>query len=311
LKLSFWLNDVDGDCVTAEEAFKCAASTPEIFITDADVRSWAASHGVLNGAVIADVMTLMQKSGFAQDGNLYNDGTHVAVDWTDVATLQNAIWQGPVKIGVAATQLEHVVPDPPSNGWFATGFTTDANEDHCVSLCGFGTLAWLAAQFGVVVPTGLDGSTPGYALFTWSSVGIVDVPSMTAITGEAWLRKPSTVVEKVAASITSLSVTSNVVPRGTAVNLKCVVSALADVSDEVWLGASMWNEAGIFWNIHEDKPIALLNGTHEYDRSLTVPAAVPPGNYTLRADIWRGVLGDSKQSVLVATGAATVAIIVT
>ena len=36
---------------------------------------------------------------------------------------------------------------------------------------------------------------PAYALFTWDSIGIIDVPSMLAITGEAWLRNPTTVVK--------------------------------------------------------------------------------------------------------------------
>jgi hypothetical protein len=30
------------------------------------------------------------------------------------------------------------------SGWFATGFKQDNNEDHCVSLCGYGTISWLA-----------------------------------------------------------------------------------------------------------------------------------------------------------------------
>jgi hypothetical protein len=41
---------------------------------------------------------------------------------------------------------------------------------------------------------GVDGSKPGYAMFTWGSIGIIDVPSMVAITHEAWLRTPTTIV---------------------------------------------------------------------------------------------------------------------
>jgi hypothetical protein len=44
------------------------------------------------------------------------------------------------------------------------------------------------------VPTGIDGRQPGYALFTWDSIGIIDVPSMIAITSEAWFRQPTTMV---------------------------------------------------------------------------------------------------------------------
>ena len=194
VQLSMWLNATYGDCVTAEEAFAKACNNPEIFITDDTVLAWASANNVLNGADLTQVLDLMQNAGFAQDGNLYNDGPFNSVDWTNTTALQNAIAQGPVKIGVAADQLETAVgtTDPPPSGWVATGFTKDTNEDHCVSLCGYGSASWLAAQLGVSSP----GDFPAYALFTWDSIGIIDIPSMLAICGEAWLRSPVTVVVK-------------------------------------------------------------------------------------------------------------------
>lgn len=193
-RLSMWLNDIDGDCVTAEEAFAKACHSPEIFITDQTVQTWATANGVLNGADLFQVLQLMQHTGFSQDGNLYNDGPPNSVNWTDEATLRNAIVQGPVKIGVAADQLEAAVPNPPVNGWIATGFKKDYNEDHCVSLCGFGTMEWLSKQLAGRPPEGVKWSEPAYALFTWDSIGLIDIPSLLAITGEAWLRQPTTIV---------------------------------------------------------------------------------------------------------------------
>jgi hypothetical protein len=189
-----WFNDVDGDCVTAEEAFAKGCGPSGVFITDATVLAWAMKNNVLNGADLVTVLDLMQAGGFPQGESLYDDGPFVSVDWTNAAILQNAIAQGPVKIGVAADQLENVVPDPPTSGWIASGFTQDQNEDHCVALCGYGPIAWLAAQLGVPVPDDVDGALPAYALFTWDSIGIIDVPSLLAITGEAWLRVPNTVI---------------------------------------------------------------------------------------------------------------------
>lgn len=194
-QLSYWLNDVDGDCVTAEEAFKCACHQPEILIADSEVQAWATARGFMNGAYLTDVMFAMQTQGFSQGGYTYDDGPYTSVDWTNPLILQNAIVQGPVKIGIAATQLENVVPDPPRNGWFATGFTKDSTEDHCVSLCGYGPAAWLAQCLGnVIVPNTINKAAIAYALFTWKSVGIIDFQSIQAITGEAWLRTPSTVI---------------------------------------------------------------------------------------------------------------------
>ena len=188
--LSMWLNDKDGDCVTAEEAF--AKACTGILISDATVLDWATKNNVLNGADLDQVLTLMLSAGFDQDGDTLNDGSATSVDWTTPATLQSAISQGPVKIGVAASQLQNVPGIGSANGWFATGFQTDTNEDHCVSLCGYGPISWLAQCLGVSVPSGVDGTALGYALFTWETIGIIDVPSLLAITGEAWHRSPTT-----------------------------------------------------------------------------------------------------------------------
>ena len=148
-------------------------------------------------------MGWMQNDGFADAANIYDDGPYLSVNWTNAGVLQSAISSGPVKIGVAADQIENAWGTTGGRtGWFGTGFRAEppANEDHCVSLCGYGSLSWLAQQLGVQVPAGIDGTQPGYALFTWNSIGIIDVPSMTAVTFEAWLRQPTTVAKSVVAN---------------------------------------------------------------------------------------------------------------
>ncbi len=194
VQLSMWGNATYGNCTVAEEAFAKGA-TANIFIHDAVVIAWAQHNHAINGDTLIDVLDRMQARGFVLDGQYYDDGPPTSVDWTDAAILQSAIAQGPVKIGVAADQLQKVVGDPPANGWIATGFVQDQNIDHCVSLAGYGSAAWLAAQLGIALLSGVDGTAPAYALFTWDSIGIIDVPSMLAITGEAWLRNPTTVVK--------------------------------------------------------------------------------------------------------------------
>jgi hypothetical protein len=106
-KISMWGNDVHGDCVTAEEAFAKGCNNPEIFITDAEVIAWATKHDVLEGAYLIDVLTWMQNDGFPGDGVSYDDGGHFSVDWTNAATLRSAIAEGPVRIGIAADQIEN------------------------------------------------------------------------------------------------------------------------------------------------------------------------------------------------------------
>jgi hypothetical protein len=216
-QLSFWGNEAYGDCVTAEEAFAKACYNPEIFISEDAAIGWARSNSFLNGAVISDVLQTMMTGGFpaafpmarpateggVQEGkgppvgfHIYDDGPHFSVDWTNSAVLQSAIATGPVKLGVASNELEDVWNlAGGANGWFATGFKPDATEDHCISLCGYGTISWLAQQLGVPVPASVDGANPGYGAFTWNSIGIIDVPSMVAITHEAWVRNPTTVIK--------------------------------------------------------------------------------------------------------------------
>lgn len=195
-ELNIWGNDQYGDCVTAEEAFAKACNNPEIFIPEATVITWATQNNVLNGATLTGVLQLMQTGGFPLNGNIYNDGPYARVVYTDASNLTSAIAVGPVKIGIAADQIDTAYSSTGGqSGWFATGFHADTAEDHCVSLCGYGTISWLASQLNVAVPAGIDGTKPGYALYTWDSIGIIDVPSMLAITQEAWLRTPTTVVK--------------------------------------------------------------------------------------------------------------------
>src|SRR4051794_9906736 len=156
-RISFWGNYDHGDCVTAEEAFAKACNNPEIFISEAEAIAWATKHGVLEGAVIVDVLTWMQNDGFSDSGVTYDDGPHFSVNWTNSATLRSAIAEGPVKLGIAADQVERTWAAAGGgqaggvSGWFATGYQKDTNEDHCVTLCGYGSISWLAQQLGVQV----------------------------------------------------------------------------------------------------------------------------------------------------------------
>jgi hypothetical protein len=189
-QMSYWLNNQYGNCVSAEEGFAKACEIPEIMISDATMMSFCRTHNLLNGAMLLDVIQLMQTDGFHQGGVQYMDGTPSSVDYTNKAVLQNAIWKGPVKIGVAAGQLMQVVQG--KNGWFGTSFRQDGNMDHCTSLPGYGPIGWLAQQMGVSVPSGVDPNEDGWAFFTWCTVGIVNTPSLLNITSEGWLRTPTT-----------------------------------------------------------------------------------------------------------------------
>jgi len=200
IQMSSWNNYIYGDCVSAEEAFAKADAAPQTFIPAGTVVSWARANGYLQGAVLIDVLNKMQTAGFPSNSGRYDDGVPMSVDWTNSATLQSAIYSnGPVKIGVGASYFQsnsNGYVTPGASGWAMYSYPKNQQEDHCVSLCGYGTLAQLVTLFhqhGVTVnppsgmPTGLS-----YAVFTWNSIGIIDQQSMLNMTYEAWIRKPVT-----------------------------------------------------------------------------------------------------------------------
>jgi hypothetical protein len=203
VQLSSWNNYVYGDCVSAEEAFAKATAAPQTFIPETTVVAWASAHNYLNGAYLTAVMRTMQADGFPFNNRKYDDGPFNSVNWTNAAILQSAIYShGPVKIGVAAEDFQtnaHGSVTPGASGWAMYNYPKIQPEDHCVGLCGYGTLAELVRlfqQYHVTVhapqgmPTGLC-----YAMFSWNSIGIIDEQSMLNMTSEAWVRNPVTIIK--------------------------------------------------------------------------------------------------------------------
>ena len=163
IEIGSWGNKEPGDSIWVEEAFAKACAEPKVCIPTDVVRFTSGKCGPSNFA------KFMQTHGFQMDRKAYLDGPFNSVDWTNAATLNSAIADiGPVKIGVALANLVsgpqgQVTPE--SSGWAIYGLPTG-------------------------MPTGLC-----YAMFTWGSIGIVDRQSLMNITGEAWVRNPTTVVK--------------------------------------------------------------------------------------------------------------------
>jgi hypothetical protein len=192
-----WGNEKATNSTWAEEAFAKACAKPSVFIPSDLVLLTSRECGSSNFAAF------MQTHGFQMDRKAYLDGPFNSVNWTDTAALNSAIANvGPVKIGVASANLSSGSPGqvtPGTSGWAICDLPTGQPENHCASLCGYGPLAALVDLFerhGVNVnlpsrmPTGLC-----YAMFTWGSIGIVDRQSLMNITGEAWVRNPTTIVK--------------------------------------------------------------------------------------------------------------------
>lgn len=196
-KLSMWLNDTYGDCVTAEEAFAKACTVgnvPGVFISDDAVKAFASKNDLLNGADLDPVIKLMQQSGFSQDSNMYRDGAEAVVDYSNESALQAALAVGPVKIGIDADALPSGAGN--NSGWVGVGGKPGQfnNEDHCVALAGFGTAQYLFSQLQVPLPSTLQPTQTGYLLYTWKTIGFVDHAWIMSTVGEAWVRNPTTTI---------------------------------------------------------------------------------------------------------------------
>jgi len=202
IQMSSWNNYIYGDCVSAEEAFAKATSAPQTFIPETTVVAWATANGYLNGASLTSVMTTMRTNGFPHVNGGYEDGPYYSVNWANAATLQSAIFSyGPVKLGVGAEDFQtnpNGIVTPGTSGWAMYNYPKNIPEDHCVSLCGYGTLAELVALFKqhnvtVQVPNGMPTGLC-YAMFSWNSIGIICEQSMLNMTYEAWIRNPATII---------------------------------------------------------------------------------------------------------------------
>jgi hypothetical protein len=195
--ISFWGNDRESNSTWAEEAFAKACAEPKVSIPTDVVLFTSRKCGSSNFAAF------MQTHGFQMDRKAYLDGPFNSVDWTNAAALNGAIANvGPVKIGVASANLasgSHGQVTPGTSGWAIYGLPNGQPENHCASLCGYGPLALLVDLFkrhevNVNLPSGMPTGLC-YAMFTWGSIGIVDRQSVMNITGEAWVRNPTTIVK--------------------------------------------------------------------------------------------------------------------
>lgn len=200
-KLNTWGNNQYGCCVTSESAF-CRAMAG-IYISEQEVIRWARANGVLEGADLKQVIDMQASKGFSQDGNIYGNGGGRLVNYSDAATFKAAIFEagidkGSISIGISADMLPQGAGN--ESGWFLSGQTNDENEDHCISVCGFGTAQQFVtacnAAYGtsVSVPSSMTATTQGYALYTWNTVGFAETSSCVGMMGEAWIRTPSTII---------------------------------------------------------------------------------------------------------------------
>lgn len=193
-KLQMWGNDQYGDCVSAQEAF--AKACCGIQISDSDLISWAGRHGLLNGAMLPDVMDLLVRDPFALGGHRYGDGPYESVDYNDESAVCAALatYKAPLNIAIDHSAL----PSGAGNrmGWYRLDVTGSyRNYDHCVGISGYGPAKFMFPLYGAQVPAGLDPDKIVFGLFTWKTIGLIDISWLQAACSEMYVRKPTTMTD--------------------------------------------------------------------------------------------------------------------
>jgi hypothetical protein len=88
---------------------------------------------------------------------------------------------------------------------------------------------------------------------------------------------------------------------GQIIPVSLVIASEANCALEAWIGASLVDQSGSeYYDTSQDKPIMLEPGTKPYHRSLTIPADVASGEYSLYCAVWLGQVANPERSIQLA-----------
>jgi hypothetical protein len=112
---------------------------------------------------------------------------------------------------------------------------------------------------------------------------------------------PVFVVPKV--TLVDASVEPKVASAGKTLKITYVIESSEAVPEKIWLGASFRDKKSgrVVYNTKEDKSISLAKGKNTHVRDFTIPRDAPVGEQLLDTNVWRGVVGDSSKSQIVAS----------
>ncbi len=195
-KLQMWGNDQYGDCVSAQEAF--AKACCGVQISDQALISWADKHDLLNGAMLPDVMELFAQDPIMVDGHRYGDGPYQSVDYTDESAVCAALAQYKAPLNIA---IDHsALPSGAGNqmGWYRLNVSGHYRSyDHCVGISGYGPASFMFPLYGAQVPAGVSPDKIVFGLFTWKTIGLIDISWLQAACSEMYVRNPTTTMDGV------------------------------------------------------------------------------------------------------------------
>ena len=198
-RIGFWGDENGSNSIWAEEAFAKACVEPKTFIPTEVVLSASRECGSSNFA------RFMQTRGFQMDRKAYLDGPFRLIDWMNAADLNEAIANiGPVKIGVASgglSSIPHGGVTPGTSGWAVYGLPQSQPGDQCASLFGYGPWPhWsLCSSSAGSMRSCRQACLTASPMPCSSGARLASSTrqSLMNITGEAWVRSPTTIVKTV------------------------------------------------------------------------------------------------------------------
>ena len=104
-------------------------------------------------------------------------------------------------------------------------------------------------------------------------------------------------------TLVDVSVEPRATPPGKTLTITYVIESSEDVPQKIWLGASFTDKQSGrgFYNTKQDKSVSLTKGKGTYFRDFTIAPNAPLGEQLLGTNVWRGVVGDSSKSKVIAS----------
>jgi hypothetical protein len=114
-------------------------------------------------------------------------------------------------------------------------------------------------------------------------------PTLKATTRFQQAATKEEIVRIVSICLVRFRVDEPTISRGKTLKIRYEIDASEDISDNIWLGASIPYDQGkkFIAEKKQDKRISIYAGIREYDRDLTIPPDAPLGNHKLQANVWQ------------------------
>lgn len=119
-------------------------------------------------------------------------------------------------------------------------------------------------------------------MFTWNSIGIADVPSMLAVTQEAWLRQPTTVAKSLDERSSTLAFVRTSGTASGHVEVHLASGASGYLTRILQLATTFASETDGTWQLLPNQDLALIKTSNTTSGHVEVHIAARASGYQAR-----------------------------